>query len=444
MNKENLKITSYKSSISELPDYPSDKGYSARQLKELFDARSDGEIKEKHNALVDAFAEAEDKSSKHIENRDNPHSITKAQIGLSNVDNTSDMDKPISNSAKALFDELSERIEGVDEFRKHCGKNDNPHGVTKEQLGLSNVDNTSDADKPMSEKTRRYIDELNWKNAPKNKLDYAEEHNIRDCTDGVFAEISLVGKSVQNALPGVSNNVEFESVENPTITLRSTPSAVEKKEVTFQGITLHGIMNFGDVWICRDEINMSDGRVKLIRRCGIIEDASTLGWVAGDKTGVYYAELDVFYMGDGVGSFGYCTSYRYGFADTQNTFNAGSNQISAGGKSYIVFNTDVETLDQFKRSMENQKILYALENPTETDLTETEAGRALCALRTKYPEIYIASNTDLSITYACDIRTFLEDMKKTTSDLGACTNMLSGDMEFLRERIDIIESRIFM
>ena len=30
----------------------------------------------------------------------------------------------------------------------HEARNDNPHGVTKEQVGLGNVDNTSDVDKP--------------------------------------------------------------------------------------------------------------------------------------------------------------------------------------------------------------------------------------------------------------------------------------------------------
>lgn len=32
----------------------------------------------------------------------------------------------------------------------HEARNDNPHGVTKDQVGLGNVDNTSDADKPVS------------------------------------------------------------------------------------------------------------------------------------------------------------------------------------------------------------------------------------------------------------------------------------------------------
>ncbi len=56
MSLENLKIKEYASGISELPDYPSDAGYTAAELKALFDARSDNEIKEKHNALVDEVA----------------------------------------------------------------------------------------------------------------------------------------------------------------------------------------------------------------------------------------------------------------------------------------------------------------------------------------------------------------------------------------------------
>jgi hypothetical protein len=32
----------------------------------------------------------------------------------------------------------------------HTGRTDNPHSVTKAQVGLGNVDNTSDADKPVS------------------------------------------------------------------------------------------------------------------------------------------------------------------------------------------------------------------------------------------------------------------------------------------------------
>ncbi len=44
----------------------------------------------------------------HIGNKKNPHSVNKTQIGLGNVDNTSDKDKPISTSVQAALDEKSD------------------------------------------------------------------------------------------------------------------------------------------------------------------------------------------------------------------------------------------------------------------------------------------------------------------------------------------------
>ena len=82
--------------------------------------------------------------SAHITNKTNPHNVTAAQLGLGNVDNTSDMDKPVSTAQGAA-------IGSVEYTLVHHEENtDNPHNVTKSQVGLGNVDNTSDADKPVS------------------------------------------------------------------------------------------------------------------------------------------------------------------------------------------------------------------------------------------------------------------------------------------------------
>lgn len=72
--------------------------------------------------------------------------ITKAMVGLSNVDNTADADKDISDLTQAALD-LKAPI-------------NNPtftglvSGVTKGMVGLGNVDNTSDANKPVSDATQ--------------------------------------------------------------------------------------------------------------------------------------------------------------------------------------------------------------------------------------------------------------------------------------------------
>lgn len=41
----------------------------------------------------------------HLSNTSNPHSVTKTQVGLSNVDNTSDVNKPISNATQTALDD---------------------------------------------------------------------------------------------------------------------------------------------------------------------------------------------------------------------------------------------------------------------------------------------------------------------------------------------------
>ena len=48
--------------------------------------------------------------SNHIGNTSNPHSVTKAQVGLGNVDNTSDLDKPISTATQEAIDGKQDKI----------------------------------------------------------------------------------------------------------------------------------------------------------------------------------------------------------------------------------------------------------------------------------------------------------------------------------------------
>ena len=51
-----------------------------------------------------------------------------------------------------------EIVENINTSIEHAGNTENPHGVTKEQIGLSNIDNTADIDKPISAATKAEID----------------------------------------------------------------------------------------------------------------------------------------------------------------------------------------------------------------------------------------------------------------------------------------------
>ncbi len=82
----------------------------------------------------------------HTAADDNPHNVTKSQIGLENADNTSDIDKPVSKAMREALDLKADKST----LTAHTENTDNPHSVTKAQIGLGNADNTSDIDKPVS------------------------------------------------------------------------------------------------------------------------------------------------------------------------------------------------------------------------------------------------------------------------------------------------------
>jgi hypothetical protein len=68
-----------------------------------------------------------DEFDAHVNNHNNPHVVTKSQVGLSLVDN-------IKQATKQDFDD-------------HVADTDNPHNVTKAQVGLTNVLNVQQASK---------------------------------------------------------------------------------------------------------------------------------------------------------------------------------------------------------------------------------------------------------------------------------------------------------
>lgn len=55
--------------------------------------------------------------SNHVASKSNPHNVTKAQVGLGNVDNTSDLNKPISNATQLALNEKQNIIQDLDTIR---------------------------------------------------------------------------------------------------------------------------------------------------------------------------------------------------------------------------------------------------------------------------------------------------------------------------------------
>lgn len=83
----------------------------------------------------------ETKVNNHIANKSNPHAVTKTQVGLGNANNTSDANKPVSTAqASAIADAKAAGTAAQTSINNHAGRKDNPHSVTRTQLGLATTD----------------------------------------------------------------------------------------------------------------------------------------------------------------------------------------------------------------------------------------------------------------------------------------------------------------
>lgn len=109
-----------------------------------------------HKAAADGLRENFDA---HAASKSNPHAVTKAQVGLGNVPNLTTNDQTPTYTEAASLELLSSGEKLSTAFGKlaralrslsgHILALDNPHGVTKSQVGLSNV--TNDAQVKRSE-----------------------------------------------------------------------------------------------------------------------------------------------------------------------------------------------------------------------------------------------------------------------------------------------------
>ena len=179
----------------------------------------------------------------HINNKFNPHEVTKEQVGLGNVDNTADMDKPVSRPQKEYIDALENRVKGwfkqlnvwinnhvtevnkkfqdvwaainkkldkedyendKDNFNAHIRNYDNPHRVTAAQVGLPTA--ASDI-----EKLKQKAQEL--QGLLTNKQDKTSEELVTDNKRIVDAINEIYGIVVEH-----NNHVRSNSINQIEVT----------------------------------------------------------------------------------------------------------------------------------------------------------------------------------------------------------------------------------
>lgn len=161
------------------------------------------------------------------------HTINAATTSRAGV--MSSADKTKLNSLKDQAGITSDIDAVQTNLETHINNKSNPHKVTKDQVGLGNVDNTSDANKPISNATRTA---LNGKfsatdgNALKQRVDNIPELVATDITvdsDNDSVNISLDKTSiVDGTLSGTTININSATASKAGILVPTDKSKIDK------------------------------------------------------------------------------------------------------------------------------------------------------------------------------------------------------------------------
>lgn len=143
----------------------------------------------------------------------------------------------------------------VADLNTHTSDTSNPHGVTKEQVGLGNVDNTSDIDKPVSTATQEALDGKSPKNHAAAGFLYGKGtgtlHGHVRLSDSVTSSVATSDKGIA-ATPYAVKTAYDKAVEGVNAAEKAQETADGKLDANFVSNGYVGIdevtTTLSDMW----------------------------------------------------------------------------------------------------------------------------------------------------------------------------------------------------
>lgn len=182
--------------------------------------RIEGLISDEAATRAQADTTVNAKVDSHIGNKSNPHGVTKAQVGLGNVNNTSDADKPVSTAqATAIAEAKAAGTNAQANLNTHTQNKSNPHNVTRDQLGMGT--NSEIVFKKVSAPSGL------WKESDERLKSFIKplEHTLDEIcsipTDSFIIrgshDIGTIAQTIEKYFPELvsENTVKPETVPNP-------------------------------------------------------------------------------------------------------------------------------------------------------------------------------------------------------------------------------------
>lgn len=217
--------------------------------------------------------------------------LSKEDVGLGNVDNTSDLSKPISTATQSALDEKVDKVTGkglstndyttaeknklsgiesgaqVNTITGVKGNSEAAYrtgnvNITKANIGLGNVDNTADADKPISTATQTALS---------GKVDKVTGKGLstNDFTDTLKTKLNGIATGAEVNVQANWNTTDSTSdayiLNKPTIPSKTSDLTNDSGFITSAGVPVKGVKGdaettyrTGNVNITKDNIGLAN------------------------------------------------------------------------------------------------------------------------------------------------------------------------------------------
>lgn len=160
------------------------------------------------NKQLEDFKETTDLLHDHLVDYTNPHQVTKDQVGLGNVDNTSDEDKPISTATQEALNNLNDKVDNVkaeiDDYTVNGYKISNNPVLDGEDIKLDNYSKVT---------TDTEIYSTDTATVAFGKLEYKLDKEVQDRIEAIDSEENqrkAADEALQNSIDIVSTDLAEE------------------------------------------------------------------------------------------------------------------------------------------------------------------------------------------------------------------------------------------
>lgn len=210
----------------------------------------------------------------HVSNTSNPHKVTKSQVGLGNVDNTRDADKPVStaqqNALNKKLDKTGDASNTTATFTKNSGDTSSVTSGSKLSTMFTAISNFFASLKALAFKDKVSDSDISGT--------VSDSHIASASTWNGKASSTHTHGNIQNGGTLQTNDITIDNGDKLVVTDASDSSKVARASLTFDGATTNKMLSKKGEW--SDTI----AKARAVVDYGSLSRAIEIGWGGASVT----------------------------------------------------------------------------------------------------------------------------------------------------------------